>query len=149
MRSGRDATALSSEHLPEIIVSSRDAERLRALAESYAQPPYAVLIGFLARELTRAQVRAPQEITPGIVTMRSRVRFRLDDESESREGTLVYPGDEDHRISRISVLSPIGSALIGLQEGDRIQWRSLDGRPLGLTVLKVLYQPEAHGRDLE
>jgi regulator of nucleoside diphosphate kinase len=69
------------------------------------------------------------------------------DTGERRTVTLVYPGEEDSHRGKISVVTPMGTALLGLREGARMEWRTLDGRSKSIAVLEVQYQPEAHGLD--
>ena len=90
----------------------------------------------------------PRAGSQTIVTMNSRVRFRLDGAGEARGATLVCPAREDSLLGRICVLTAFGSALIGMREGETIAWNGLDGCRRSVSVLKVLYQPEAHGIDL-
>jgi len=133
---------------PDIFVTTVDAARLSRVLAQFRDPSYAPLTGFLQDELRRANFVEPGEVSQTIVTMNSRVRFLLDGAGETREASLVCPGREDSRFSRVSVLTPVGSALLGMREGETIAWKGLDGRPRTVTVLKVLYQPEAHGVDL-
>lgn len=132
----------------EIFVTSHDAARLSRVLEAFGDPSYAPLTAFLANELRRATIVAPRAVPRDVVTMNARVRFRLDDEREPREATLAWPGRGDSLLGRISVLAPVGSALIGMREGETNTWRGLDGRERRVSVLKVLYQPEANGLDL-
>jgi regulator of nucleoside diphosphate kinase len=133
---------------PSIVVTTLDAARLSRVLQTFDGPLYTPLTTFLVDELQRATRVEPEEISPDVVTMDSLVRFRLDDDVETRQATLVYPGREDGLVGRISVLSPVGSALIGAREGETVAWKGLDGRRRRLTVVTVLYQPEAHGIDL-
>ena len=133
---------------PNIFVTTLDASRLYCFLETFSDPSYAPLTRFLAGELRRAIVVEPKELPQHVVTMGARVRFKLDHSGETREATLVYPGFEDGLLGRISVLSPVGSALLGLREGETIVWNGLDDRQNSLTVLKVLYQPQVKGPDL-
>ena len=134
--------------LPEIFVTTHDAVRLSRVLEMFRDPSYAPLTAFLVNELQRATVVAPQAVPRDVVTMNAWVRFRLDDVEEPRDATLVWPGRGDSLLGRISVLTPVGSALIGMREGETRSWRGLDGRRRSLTILRVLYQPEANGLDL-
>ena len=134
--------------LPEIFVTTHDAVRLSRVLDMFADPSYAPITSFLVNELRRAAVVAAQSVDPDVVTMNARVWFRLDDEEEPREATLVWPGRGDSFLGRISVLTPVGSALIGMREGGTFTWRGFDGRQRRVAVLKVLYQPEANGLDL-
>jgi regulator of nucleoside diphosphate kinase len=78
--------------------------------------------------------------------MQSRVTF-VDDAGEERTVTLVYPGEEDSQQGKIAVVTLIGSALLGLQVGAAMSWRTLDGRTKRLSVLEVAHQPEARELD--
>lgn len=130
---------------PPIVVTQADHDRLSDLA-SAALRNMPAIGEFLAEELDRARVVAPTEIAPTIVTMNSRVEFRDDQTGEVRTATLVYPGDQDIAAGKISILTPVGAALIGLEEGQSIVWETRSGAQKSLTVLKVLFQPEAQER---
>jgi regulator of nucleoside diphosphate kinase len=81
--------------------------------------------------------------------MNSRVRIMDPDTGDSRTVTLVYPGEEDSLRHKVSVFTPLGIALLGLPEGARMDWRTLDGRRKSVSVLEVEYQPESLGLDLD
>jgi regulator of nucleoside diphosphate kinase len=81
--------------------------------------------------------------------MSSRVRIVDPETGESRTVTFVYPGEEDSLRGQVSVFTPLGTALLGLPEGARMEWRTLDGRGKSISVLEVQYQPETHGLDLD
>lgn len=130
---------------PPIVVTQADHDRLSDLASAASRNMPAVG-EFLAEELDRARVVAPAEIAPTVVTMNSRVEFRDDQTGEVRTATLVYPGDQDITAGKISILTPVGAALIGLEEGQSIVWETRSGAQKSLTVLKVLFQPEAQER---
>lgn len=134
---------------PRIYVTTHDYERLSALAESYRARRRGVLVDFLIEELERAELVPAAEIGRKVVTMNSRVRIMDPDTGESRTVTLVYPGEEDSLRGRVSVFTPLGTALLGLPEGARMEWRTLDGRKKSVSVLEVQYQPETHGLDLD
>ena len=128
---------------PEITVSSLDFERIEDLLESglYRNSPGAES---LRMELNRANVVAPHEVPPDLVTMNSKVLF-LDEASKAEYGlTLVYP-QADNPPGAVSILAPVGSALLGLSVGQAISWQVPGGRELSLRVLDVVYQPEANG----
>jgi regulator of nucleoside diphosphate kinase len=127
-----------------IVLTSRDLERLEALLR--ALPPN----GFpdkanLERELERAEVVAPEDIPPNVVTMNSTVRFKIADSSENLSLKLVYPKDIGSEPDRISVLAPIGSALLGLSVGDELEWPRPGGGMTKVRVVDVVYQPERSG----
>jgi regulator of nucleoside diphosphate kinase len=139
----------SAKAQPQIYVTTHDYERLSALADFYRSRRHGALVDFLIDELERAELVPAAEVAPKVVTMNSRVRILDLDAGESRTVTLVYPGKEDSVRGRVSVLTPLGTALLGLPEGARMEWRTLDGRMKSIAVLEVQYQPEAHGLDLD
>ena len=93
-------------------------------------------------ELGQATVVNAEELPRDVVTMRSRVLIMLDD--EEKEITLVYPNEANHSTGKISILSPIGTAIIGYREDDVINWLTPGGLKR-IRIKKVLYQPEASG----
>ena len=98
----------------------------------------------LAKELDRAKIIEASEIPEKIVTMNTRLIFRDLDDDSTMEVTIVFPIDANINKGKISVFSPIGTALLGYSEGDIIEWKV----PAGITrirIEKVLYQPEASG----
>lgn len=125
------------------IVSSVDHAKLQRIASAGMRirraPPSAQ---FLAKELERAQVVGPANLPPNVISMHSIFDFRDGITDQVRRGMLVYPGEEDEGPERISVLSPLGSALIGLVEGQSFRWRSATGEMRTLQVLRVVHQPE-------
>ncbi|MBD9535383.1 nucleoside diphosphate kinase regulator [Stenotrophomonas sp. ATCM1_4] len=129
---------------PSIIVSTRDMARLEALLDSPALSRHPAAVA-LSQELERAQVLPPEEIPAGIVTMHSRVDCEDELHDEKHSLTLVYPHEADFDKGRVSVLAPVGSALLGLSVGQTIDWTAPGGRQLRLRVIAVHYQPEAAG----
>jgi regulator of nucleoside diphosphate kinase len=99
----------------------------------------------LLYELERAHVVADEKLPPDAVRMGSVVRYRTNGGVERRVA-LVYPKDADIGEGRISVLTPVGTALLGLRTGQSITWLTRDGRKQMLTVVSVL-QPAAEGDD--
>ena len=91
---------------------------------------------FRSKELERARVVPPREVAADVVTMGSRVLFE-DDAGETHDVTLVYPEDADMEEHRMSVLTPVGAALIGLKVGQSIHWRTRNDEDRILKVLKV------------
>jgi regulator of nucleoside diphosphate kinase len=79
--------------------------------------------------------------------MHSVFDFRDGITDQLRRGMLVYPGEEDVGAKRISVLSLLGAALIGLDEGQSFQWRSATGVRRTLQVIRVVHQPERAGKE--
>jgi regulator of nucleoside diphosphate kinase len=129
---------------PNIVVSSVDMDRLEALLDALPSAQSAARHALL-EELSRAELVEPADMPPDVVTMNSRVRFALDQPAEEFTLTLAYPKDMRPGDDRISVLAPVGNALIGLAAGDSIDWSRPDGAAFKLTVLDVLYQPERAG----
>jgi len=128
---------------PAIIVSSLDYERLVSWMERLPAQDKATLAA-LEAELERADVMEPEHIPPGIITMNSTARVRIEQSGEEKLLTLVYPNQADGTAGHVSVLAPVGAALLGLAEGQSIDWPTLAGQTR-LTVLEVTYQPEAAG----
>ena len=127
-----------------IVVTETDLERLGRLLQ--VQPPRnAPACDALEAELGRADVVPANEVAPDVVTMNSRARFVDEDLGEEIEMTLVYPRDADVTRGRVSVLAPVGAALLGLSVGQSIRWPLPHGGERRLRVSAVVYQPEASG----
>ena len=128
---------------PALVLSRLDCDRLEALLE---QPAYSgTQYDALRDELARAEVREPRDMPPDAITMNSTARFRDESSGEERELTLVYPRDADGSPDKVSILAPVGSALLGLRAGQTIDWPLPGGRSTRLQVLEIRYQPEAVG----
>jgi regulator of nucleoside diphosphate kinase len=121
-----------------IYITAIDKDRLEELI-AYEHGPAIVE---LEHEIERAVVVDPHEVARDVVTMNSRVLLHLDD--DEMEVDLVYPQDADERSGKLSVLSDVGAAILGYQEGDAIDWMVSD-RTRRILIDKVLYQPEAAG----
>lgn len=119
--------------MPAILVGADDQQRLTMLALDALQRVPDVATELLA-EMERAEV--VNAVPASVVQMGSRVTFVADDGRE-RSVVLVYPGQADIGMGRISILTPIGTALIGLSEGQSITWTTRDGRRRRLTVQRV------------
>ena len=128
---------------PSLILTRLDVQRLEQLIGSQDNPTPGVLA--LQAELDRAeQVVGHDEVPAGVVTMNSRVHCREEGSGKDYHLTLVYPQDAGPE-GTVSVLAPMGSALLGLQVGQHIDWPAPGGKTLKLTLLAVEYQPEAAG----
>jgi len=130
-----------------IYITEVDLARLRKLIEAArdsgvdSNTPY---MNKLEDELDRANIVDPKEIAMDAITMRSKVRLKDLESSKEMIYSLVFPNEADVDEGRISVLAPVGTAMIGYRVGDIIEWEV----PSGLRRLKVeevLYQPEASG----
>ena len=118
-----------------IVVTETDFALLNRLADH--EP--------LAAELRNADLVEEHRVPRDVVTMRSRVRFEDRSTGEVRDVTIVFPQDANVAEGRISVLAPIGTALLGLAAGQTIEWPFPDGSRRSLRVVEVLFQPEAEG----
>jgi regulator of nucleoside diphosphate kinase len=118
-----------------IHVARSEMDRLRALVEQHSEGRDAVAAERLGAELDRAVV--VDRLPPGIVAPGSRVRFEDERTHAVREAVLVYPTGADAAAGRISVLAPIGAALLGLAAGDGISWPLPDGREARIRILAV------------
>jgi regulator of nucleoside diphosphate kinase len=129
---------------PEITISSLDLERLYKLIESFPASGFAGKDD-LEAELGRANVVEPTDVPPTLVTMNSTVKFSVESTKNEFELTLVYPKDVDASGHTISVLAPVGSALLGQSQGDEIEWPKPGGGLLKVKIKEVVYQPERAG----
>ena len=120
---------------PAIKITSADHQRLTLLAESFADRNPAGAETLLA-ELDRARVVEEHKLGTEVVRMGSRLRFTTD-AGEDRTVTLVFPAEADIEAGKVSILTPIGTALIGLTAGQSIDWTARDGRVHRLTVESV------------
>ncbi|MER8613918.1 nucleoside diphosphate kinase regulator [Mesorhizobium sp. M0435] len=127
---------------PNIRISQSDHTRLSALASTVAvRNPEAA--DELLAELERARIVADGWVSAGTVRMGSIVTFKPDT-GDRKTVTLVFPGDADISENKVSILTPIGTALIGLSAGQSIMWTARDGRRHELSVLAVS-QPAPEG----
>jgi regulator of nucleoside diphosphate kinase len=129
-----------------IYITSKDLNRLRTLlrdAMEKGQDSKANL-GLLNDELNQSEVCEQKDIPKDVITMNSRVHLRDLDSNEDLIYTLVYPAHANVKLGRISVLAPIGAAMIGYRVGDVIEW-PVPGGLRHLQVKEVLFQPEAAG----
>jgi len=129
-----------------IYITDNDMKRLRELimvTKETDNEKKKYLKG-LEDELDKGEVVNSQDIPPNVITMNSKVRLRNINTQKEIIYWLVFPDDANADQGKISILAPIGTALLGYKVGDIIEWRV----PAGLTKLKVeeiLYQPEAAG----
>jgi regulator of nucleoside diphosphate kinase len=126
---------------PPLRISREDLHQLRTLIERQLDSGDALAAESLEFELERAVAVPRSELPSNVVAMRSRVLFEDVETHERREAVLVYPEEADLRCSRISVLAPVGTALLGLSAGQRIRWPLPGGRARTLEVLEILEGP--------
>ena len=108
--------------------SSRDKEHLQALEE----------------ELDKAHTVGSRDIPGDVVTMRSQVRVKDMKSGREMDLSVVFPSEADSEQGKISVLAPVGTALLGYRVGDTIEWK-VPGGLRRLKIERILYQPEAAG----
>jgi regulator of nucleoside diphosphate kinase len=130
----------------DIYVTESDLQRLERLLEISKRTAN---VEALSDELGRAIIVEAHVVPPDLVTMNSTVRFRDDATGEETELSLVYPQDADIGAGKVSVLAPVGSALLGLSVGQSIEWPMPTGQTRRLRLEAVLYQPEATSRSDE
>ena len=130
----------------DIYITDYDFSRLRELLHvglSFAEKDRELLES-LQQELDRAHIVEPTAIPHDVVTMNSRVRLKDLETKEDKVYTLVFPSEADMTQQKISILAPIGTAILGYRVGDTVEWRV----PAGIKKLRieeVLFQPEAEG----
>jgi len=129
---------------PNIVITELDLERLEKLIESLPKGSFPGKEA-LEAELLRADVVDSHDIPDTVVTMNSTVRFVVNESKEEFSLTLVYPKDADNSGDKISILAPVGSALLGLNQGDEIQWPKPGGGMMTVRIEEVMYQPERAG----
>ncbi len=132
-----------------IVVTSTDLLRLRELIADCRrdQREDAECLRKLEAELNRATVVSPEEVPADVVTMNSTVRVTSDGSKRGMTWTIVYPHEADLDENRMSVLAPIGTALLGYREGDEVEWDVPAGRRR-FRITRVLHQPEAAGQEV-
>jgi regulator of nucleoside diphosphate kinase len=130
---------------PAITVTEPDADRLLALSRQI-RPRQPGIAAMLEAEVGRAAIVAPDQMPPDIVTMHSHAVFAYAHSQRSHWLTLVYPGEADLDLAKISIATPVGAALIGLRAGDSIGWTLASGEPRRIMLREVAYQPERCGR---
>jgi regulator of nucleoside diphosphate kinase len=128
---------------PRLLVSEEDEARLRAVILKNAAGPGSEEAERLAAELDRATI-VPQ-VPPNVVSMRSRVLLEVVETGKRREAVIAYPEEANSSREFVSVLSPIGMALLGLAVGDAIAWSMREGATTILRVISLLQQPQGSG----
>jgi regulator of nucleoside diphosphate kinase len=131
----------------EIVVTEIDQSRLRNLLEGTRQwnARDRTHVDHLESELDRAHIVPPVDVPPDVVTMNSEIVVRDMDSNEQLTFAIVFPSDADVNRQKISILAPIGTAVLGYRAGDTIEW-NVPGRRRRLRIERVLFQPEAAGQ---
>lgn len=129
-------TAAQSTRKPRIVINADELEHLEALAEG-ALKRNAPLAERLLEEIGRARIVSAKKMPPNVVGIGSTVRYRDNATGQETSVTLVYPEDADIEQQRVSVMTPIGVALLGLAENASFFWDTLGGQRRTLTVIEV------------
>lgn len=130
-----------------IHVTNQDLQRLRRVIGSAARTSALDRqhLEMLSAELDRAVIIDDNDVPPDVVRMRTHVRVRNSSSQQTEDYTLVYPWEADVHLNLLSVLAPLGTALLGYREGDHIDWQ-LPGGVRELLVEKILGQLDAPTR---
>ncbi|MGV3589642.1 MAG: nucleoside diphosphate kinase regulator [Adhaeribacter sp.] len=131
-----------------IYLTEKDYHRLHNMVQAQRSTNRPQVVETLGKELERAQVVSCFEIPPNVITMNSKVRLKEMKSATEMEITIVYPKDADLRTQKVSVLAPVGTAIIGCQAGDEIEWPVPDGTRI-YKVEEVIYQPQSEGHIYE
>jgi regulator of nucleoside diphosphate kinase len=129
---------------PEITVSMADLERLEGLLGELRGGAPEIADG-LRSELDRARIVEPEDMPQDVVTMNSTVRFADEETGKEFERTLCYPEEATGGTDKVSILAPLGSALLGLSVGQRIDWPVPGGRMARIRILDVVAKPGRAG----
>jgi len=129
---------------PRIVISADDLTHIEALAEG-AMDRNPALADRLLEEIGRARIVAAARMPANVIGIGSSVTYRDDATGQERTVTLVYPEDADIALQRVSVMTPIGVALLGLSEGASFYWDTRDNQRRMLTVIKVRQPGAAEG----
>jgi regulator of nucleoside diphosphate kinase len=133
--------------MSKIYITEFDSRRLRELinvAAEFGDKRTLQYLDELSDELDQADLVRPEEIPNDVITMNSTFRLQNLDNGEEAVYTLVFPADADSLRGKISVLAPIGTAVLGYRVGDTVEWDVPAGLKR-LTVKEIVYQPEAAG----
>ena len=128
-----------------IYITELDRQRLEKLIElagERSRRANHLYLAGLEEELERAETVAPEEVPADVITMRSKVRLRDLNTGEEMVYTLVFPSEANFDEGKISVLAPVGTAMLGYRVGNSIEWEVPSGRRR-LKVEELIYQPEA------
>lgn len=130
-----------------IWITAQDYQRLNHLLAELALRPDVSQdrLDVLEEILDMADVVRPEKVPANVVTMNSWVQFQNVQTQVKTAVAIVYPDDADPASNRISVLSPVGAALIGQSDGAEIELRLPRDQRMRVRITNVLYQPEAHG----
>ena len=137
---------MTKKSTANIYITGPDYNRLSALIEKTREGNGVdrQYLNKLEAELDRAEIVDAKDIPANVITMRSTVRLKDLVSGEENTYSLVFPTEADFSQGKISVLAPIGTAILGYKSGDTIEWTVPSGLRR-LKVDKIIYQPEAAG----
>ena len=132
--------------LHNIHVTTIDMNRLFAMIEQLRKSGFRETANLekLEEELARSDEVAPGEVAADVVTMNSRVRLQDEASGQTLECNLVFPGEADASANRISIVAPLGTAILGYRVGDTVTW-PMPGGERQYKIVEIVYQPEAAG----
>lgn len=130
----------------DIYITKADKAKLKEIIDAELKSSHMLdkSMKKLDEEINNAHVVDTDKIPRDVITMNSRVVLHLNDEDKDIEASLVYPEDADWSAGKLSILSPIGTAILGYREGDSVEWEVPSGKT-EIKIKKVIYQPEASG----
>lgn len=134
-----------------IRITQNDHSKLTTLINELrpATGPLPDHLQFLAEELERAEITDAAHIPGDVVTLYSKARVVEEDSGDTLEYTLVPPDEADVASGKLSVLSPLGTAMLGYRVGDTFTWPTPDGDSCSARIESILFQPEENGRQHE
>ncbi|PZX04028.1 nucleoside diphosphate kinase regulator [Celeribacter halophilus] len=141
MSTSTNSTKKPFKRNPKVVISADDLAHLEELADNMMRRQPA-LADRLLEEIGRARIVAPAKVRDKVVTMGSTVTYRDEMSGQEKTVTLVYPEEADITNLCVSVMTPIGVALLGLSEGASFYWDTRDDQRRTLTVLEVTQPPE-------
>jgi len=131
---------------PSIFITTKDVEKLRDLIRDAYHTEYrgSDYLKKIAEELEKASVVLPDQIPADVITLNSTARLVDRETKEEMVYSLVFPEDADTSQGKISILAPIGTAMLGYKAGDTFEWDTPGGKRI-IRVKEIVYQPEAAG----
>ena len=130
-----------------IYITKTDRERLGNLIQlvrNQDDRAHLAYVNRLEAELEEAEIVAPEEIPPDVVTMRSKVKLNDLDTGEETIYSIVFPTEANSDEGKISILAPLATALLGYRRGNIVEFRA-PSRLRRLMIEEILYQPESVG----
>ena len=127
----------------QIFLTEKDYIRIKSLFEHFSNLDFDK--ENLEIELDRARILADNEVPKDLVTMNSTLKYKKLRTKEEKVITLVYPSQLSKIENGVSILSPLGTALIGLSAGQEINWAFPNGKTERIKIIEIIYQPEASG----